>query len=85
MIKESFEDFIGKAIGKLDATTVILMLPCMLLLYICFFIPNEDIEKLFGIEQHETIKKEIECPHCKKHFIYYLDVSDTTNLQQPHN
>ena len=72
-MKEHIENFIVQALSKLDSTTVILLLPCALILYVCLFVPNEDIEKVLGIEEtkKEIIEIKVTCPHCGKNFIYY--------------
>ena len=44
-MKERLDDFIGQAISKLDTTTFILLLPCAIILYVCLFVPNEEIRQ----------------------------------------
>lgn len=80
-MKERLDDFIGQAISKLDTTTFILLLPCAIILYVCLFVPNEEIEKVFGLNEQQKEKIEIVCPHCGKSFIYYIKQDTTYNVK----
>lgn len=78
MLKDKLDDFITDALGKLDTGTVLILLPCAILLYVCIFVPNEDIEHIFGLgsTKNEFSTEEciqITCPHCSRTFIYYFD------------
>lgn len=72
-MKETLENFIVKCLDKLDATTLIILIPCSIIIYVCVFVPNEEIEKMLGIEDKIENKQHtiIQCPYCKKSFIMY--------------
>ena len=76
-MKEKLEDFIGQAISKLDTSTFILLLPCVIILYVCLFVPNEELEHIFGLDDGKKEKVEVTCPHCGRSFIYYVTPADT--------
>ena len=76
-MKDKLDDFIGQAISKLDTSTFILLLPCAIILYVCLFVPNEEIENIFGLKEKNPEKIEIVCPHCGKSFIHYITPKDT--------
>lgn len=80
-MKERLDDFIGQAISKLDTTTFILLLPCAIILYVCLFVPNEEIERIFGLNEPQKEKIEIVCPHCGKSFIHYIKQDTTYNVK----
>ena len=60
-MKEEFGGFIGELVSKLDKSIVILLLPVVIAIYVCFFIPDNELEYLFGIE---TKTEEFTCPSC---------------------
>lgn len=60
-MKDTISDFIATTLGKLDTSAVIMLLPVAVCVYLLFFVPNEDIESVFGIKQQSV---EIVCPSC---------------------
>lgn len=60
-MKEEFGGFIGELVSKLDKSVVILLLPIVITIYVCFFIPDNELEYLFGIETKTEI---VTCPSC---------------------
>lgn len=79
-MKEKLEDFIGQAISKLDASTFILLLPCAIILYVCLFVPNEELERIFDLDDGKNVK--VICPHCGRTFIYDSDHIDSTYIHK---
>lgn len=75
-MKDEFGSFIAETISKMDKSLVMLLLPIAIVIYVCFFMSNEEIESTFGIVNVPKKDYVINCPECNKDYI--LDYNDDT-------
>lgn len=74
-MKSTIEETISSAISKLDASFLLMILPCLLAIYICVYVDDKVINKWLG-NPVEDEKIEIICPHCGQSFVYTLHEED---------
>lgn len=62
-LKDSLLGVIINAFEKMSVSSFMLMIPALLLLYVCVFVEDDTIERAFGIEQR-TVPEYVICPTC---------------------
>lgn len=73
-MKATVEETISSAIGKLDGSFLLMILPCLLAIYICIYVDDKTIDKWLGNPVEDKI--EVVCPHCGDTFIYTIPAED---------
>lgn len=79
-MKETVESTIAEAIGKLDSSFLLLLLPCLLAVYICIYVDDATIDAWLGNPTEQNI--EVVCPHCGETFIYTISQKEKDTQQE---
>lgn len=79
-MKETVESTIAEAIGKLDSSFLLLLLPCLLAIYICIYVDDSTIDQWLGNPTEQKI--EVTCPHCGETFIYTITQKENEPQQE---